>query len=723
MHHTAQQLATDHKDYFPRLTELSMNLWWSWTPVARHLFESLDQTLWRDTHHNPVKQLQEVKPERLASLVKNVVFTRQYEAAVKAYDEYMTRTDHWFGSRFPHIANAPIAYFSAEFGLHNSIPIYSGGLGVLAGDHLKEASDLGIPLVGMSFMYSQAYFRQVIGPDGWQQAVHDRFDRHASAIQPALLPTGEQCRITVQLADRPVHCLVWFIQVGRVRLYLLDTDMADNQPEDRTLSARLYGGDQQTRLCQEILLGIGGVRAIRSLGIQPRMWHANEGHAAFLNLERMRELLQQGLGYDEAVQQIRDGSLFTTHTPVPAGHDVFSEDLIEKYFSSYWEDMTVSRETFFQLGRHPQEPLGRFHMTALAIRLSSYINGVSEEHGRVSRNMWHSMWPDRSEEDVPIRSVTNGVHVPTWIAPEMSHLYSKYLGPQWQDQSDDAAVWHRVLDIPDDDVWEVRQFLKRKLLSFIRQRIQKGWTTGRLEAQQVIAGGALLNPYALTIGFGRRFATYKRANLLFYDADRLRALLQNPWQPIQFVFAGKAHPADKPGQELIHEVYRFAKHHDFGGQITFLEDYDMHVAKFLVQGVDVWLNNPRPPLEASGTSGQKAALNGVPNLSVLDGWWKEGYDGANGWAVPLPTDEMAEADQDRHDAEVLLDLLEKEVIPLYYDRDEDGIPHGWMKIVKNAIRTNAPRFSARRMLKDYVQQFYVMGQTSKDSVQSLEHVR
>jgi len=723
MHNTAQQHLSNQNTHFSRLTELSMNLWWSWTPVGRQVFENLDQTLWRHTHHNPVKQLQDLKPERLAHLTQDVVFTRQYEAAVKAFDEYMTKTDHWFGTHFPHVGNTPIGYFSAEFGLHNSVPIYSGGLGVLAGDHLKEASDLGIPLVGVSFMYSQAYFRQVIGADGWQEAVNERFDRSSSAIQPAILPTGEQCRITVQLGGRPVHCLIWFIQVGRVRLYLLDTDVADNHPSDRTLSARLYGGDQQTRICQEILLGIGGVRTLRSLGIQPRLWHANEGHAAFLNLERMRELLQQGMGYDDALQQIRHSSLFTTHTPVPAGHDIFSEDLIDTHFASYWKEMGLRREEFFELGQHPEESLGRFHMTALAIRLSSCVNGVSAEHGRVSRKMWQSMWPDHSEDHVPIQSVTNGVHVPTWIAPEMSHLYSKHLGPQWQDQSDDAALWHRMLDIPDHELWEVRQYLKRKLLSFTSQRIQRGWATGSLESQQVIAGGALLNPYALTIGFGRRFATYKRANLLFYFPDRLKALLQNPWKPVQFVFAGKAHPADKPGQELIHDVYQFAKRHEFGGHITFLEDYDMHVAKFLVQGVDVWLNNPRPPLEASGTSGQKAALNGVPNLSVLDGWWKEGYDGSNGWAFPLPSKALDDADQDRHDAEALLQLLEQEVVPLYYQRDQDGIPHGWVKIVKNAIRTNAPRFSARRMLKDYVHHFYAMAPSCKGSLHSLEEVR
>jgi len=685
---------------------MSSNVWWCWTPQARQLFETLDQTLWRQTHHNPVKQLQEVSSDRLAQLEEDPLFLEQYTTAVQVYDQYMSASDHWFGSHHPDLAQAPIAYFSAEFGLHNSIPIYSGGLGVLAGDHIKESSDLGIPLVGISFMYNQAYFRQVIAPDGWQQAVYSRFNHQESSIQPARCGSGQQCRIRVSLGDHPVTCLMWYVQIGRTRLYLLDTDIDDNQPKDRTLSARLYGGDTRTRLCQEILLGIGGVRALRALGIQPRMWHANEGHAAFLHLERIREFFQQGVAYKDAVSYIRGTSLFTTHTPVPAGHDIFPEELITEYFSDYWLEMGLSREEFFQLGNHPEDDSNQFHMTTLAMRLSSRLNGVSEEHGRVSRNMWQSLWPETPQEQIPIHTVTNGVHIPTWIAPEMATVYDKYLGTDWLRNSDDLTMWLRVLEVPDAELWEVRQFLKRKLFSFICQRIQRGWTDGRLEAHQVIAGGALLNPFALTIGFGRRFATYKRANLLFYNPDRLKTLLQNPWQPVQFIFAGKAHPADHPGQQLIHEVYQFAKDPEFGGHITFLEDYDMHVAKFLVQGVDVWLNNPRPPLEASGTSGQKAALNGVPNLSVLDGWWKEGYNGSNGWAFPFPSEELHERAQDLHDAEALYHILENEVIPLYYQREQDGIPHGWMNLVKQAIRSNAPRFSARRMLKEYVERFY-----------------
>ena len=703
---TRSKYETFLHDSLPRLRELSNNLWWSWTPKSRRLFEVLDQTLWRLTHHNPVKQLQEVKPDRLQQLAEDIVFRRRYVEALKTFDEYMAAQDHWFGTKYSALAHSPIAYFSAEFGLHNSVPIYSGGLGILAGDHLKEASDLGIPLVGVSFMYGQAYFRQVIGSDGWQEAVYEYLDREASPIQPAMTVSGEQCRITVELRHRTIECVVWQIFVGRTCLFLLDTDIPENKPDDRMLSARLYGGDKTVRLAQEMVLGIGGVRALRALGIHPSVWHANEGHASFLNLERLRELVQKGVAPQQAIEDLRKSSLFTTHTPVEAGHDFFPRDLIEKYFAGFWKNCGLSKDAFFDLGKHPNDSADHFHMTALGIHLSSLVNGVSLEHGRVSRRMWHCLWPNVPQNEVPIHSVTNGIHVPTWIAPEMNHLYSKHLGPNWMAESDNPAIWHRILDVPDHEIWEVRRFLKRKLLNFIRHRIRSGWTGGRMEASQVLAGGALLDPHVLTIGFGRRFATYKRANLLFRNLERLQHILQDRWRPVQFIFAGKAHPADEPGRQLIHEVFHYSQSHGMGGHIAFLEDYDMHVAKFLVQGVDVWLNNPRAPFEASGTSGQKAALNGVPNLSVLDGWWKEGYDGANGWALPATSEELDEAAQDDHDADALYHVLEEEVIPLYYKRDQDGIPHGWVTIVKNAIRTNAPQFSARRMLKEYVEKFY-----------------
>jgi len=653
-----------------------------------------------------MRQLQEIDPSRLEMLRQDMVFLRLYHAAMKAFHAYMGAKDHWFGTTYPQLQGSTIAYFSAEFGLHRSVPLYSGGLGILAGDHLKEASDLGIPLVAVGFMYNQAYFRQVIDAEGWQEAVYDSVDQTVMPIDLARTPAGDLAKVQVRLGSRVVTCVIWQIQVGRVSLYLLDTDTPENSPEDRHLTARLYGGDHRTRLCQELLLGIGGVRALRAVGHDPQVWHANEGHPAFLLVERIRELVQQGMSLVEAADQVRLSTVFTTHTPVPAGHDVFSVDLIREHCQWWWEDLGLTQEDFMGLGRHPELSPDQFHMTTLAIRLAAFVNGVSREHEHVSRKMFQVLWPERSVNQVPIHSVTNGVHVPTWVAQEMDVLYQKYLGSDWREQCDDQELWKRIEGVPDEELWEARQFLKRKMLIFIRQRARMGWMDGTIDPIQVLASGALLEPYALTLGFARRFATYKRATLLFSDLDRLKKILLDPWRPVQIIFAGKSHPADGPGRELIHHIYQFAKTHDLGGHIAFVEDYDMHVAKFLVQGVDVWLNTPRPPLEASGTSGQKAALNGVPNLSVLDGWWKEGYDGSNGWAVPLPDEPLDEGKQDAWDSETLYTLLEKEVIPLYYERGIDGIPHGWCAIAKNAIRTGAPRFSACRMLKEYMGRAY-----------------
>jgi starch phosphorylase len=689
-----------------RLDELAHNLWWSWRPEARRLFEAIDPTLWRLSHHNPVKLLHDLKPDRLTALGEDPAFVRQYFAVLKAFDEYMTARNTWYSGQYPNVSDGLIAYFSAEFGLHNSIPIYSGGLGILAGDHLKESSDLGIPLVGFGFMYPQGYFHQRISPEGWQQAEYELFDREESPIHPALTPAGTQCRITIELESRVIHATLWQVRVGRVMLYLIDSDLPENAARDRELTGRLYGGDQETRLCQEILLGIGGVRALRALGLSPAVWHANEGHSAFQMLERARELVQAGLAPNEAIERVRQSNVFTTHTPVPAGHDVFPFQLMERYFTGYWQQLGLTQERFMALGERPDEPGAGFNMTALAIRMSAHINGVSREHGRVARAMWRRMWTELPEDQVPIRSVTNGIHTPTWVAPEVNHLYCKYLAPNWADRTDDPAIWHRVTEIPDSELWAVRQMVKRKLMTFIRERARAGWINGRLEATQVLVSGTLLDPEALTIGFARRFATYKRATLLFQTIGRLKHLLHDRWRPVQIVFAGKAHPADDPGRHFIHQVYTFCKDHGLGGQIAFLEDYDMHMAKFLVQGVDVWLNTPRPPMEASGTSGQKAAPNGVPNLSVLDGWWQEGYDGANGWAIPTAphlTDPQA---QDEHDAEQLFRVLEEHVVPLYYMRDRDGIPRGWMQVVKDAIRTTAPRFAAKRMVKEYMELMY-----------------
>ncbi|HJU05353.1 MAG TPA: alpha-glucan family phosphorylase [Nitrospiraceae bacterium] len=689
-----------------RLQELANNLWWSWKPEARVLFETIDPTLWGLSNHNPVKLLQDLKPERLAALAQDQVFIRQYSAVLKAYDQYMASQGTWFMSQYPDLGNRSIAYFSAEFGLHNSVPIYSGGLGILAGDHCKEASDLGIPIAGVGFMYPQGYFRQRITPDGWQEAHYEPFNRLESPINQALTPSGAPCQVKVELGTRTVTIVVWQIRVGRAFLYLIDTDTPENGPGDRELSARLYGGGQEVRLCQEILLGVGGVRVLRALGLAPVVWHANEGHSAFLTLELLREFVQAGHSHKDAMELVRQRTVFTTHTPVPAGHDVFPSELMDRYFQTYCEQVGFTREAFMQLGEHPDFPMAGFNMTVLAMHMSAHVNGVSREHGRVSRKMWRCLSPDVPEDQVPIRSITNGIHVPTWVAREINHLYSKYLGPDWIDRSDDPAIWHRVMDIPESELWSVRQTLKRKLMSFVRERARAGWMQWQLEPSQLLASGTLLDPEALTIGFARRFATYKRATLIFSTLSRLQNILQDRWRPVQIVFAGKAHPADDPGRQFIHQVYSFCKDHGFGGQVAFLPDYDMHMAKYLVWGVDVWLNTPRPPMEASGTSGQKASLNGVPNLSVLDGWWQEGYDGANGWAITASTDITDWQAQDAHDAEQLYRILEQDIIPLYYMRDRDGIPRGWIQIIKDAIRTTAPRFCARRMVKEYMEVMY-----------------
>ena len=689
-----------------RLPELAQNLWWSWTLEARQLFEVIDPTLWFLTSHNPVKLLSDVKPDRLMHLSEDPSFLRQYSAVFRLFDEYLANKKSWAGTHHADLTKSTIAYFSAEFGLHASVPIYSGGLGILAGDHCKEASDLGLPLVGIGFMYPQGYFRQRITAEGWQEAAYAPFNRDESPVHPALTPSGEPCRFVVDMGGRHVTSVVWKVLVGRITLFLIDTDVPENSPENRALSARLYGGDQEMRLCQEILLGIGGVRMVRSLGISPSVWHANEGHSAFLTLERVREFVQKGSSHAEACEFVRQSTVFTTHTPVPAGHDVFPHHLMDRYFAGYWEQLGLSRDEFLRLGETPESGGHGFNMTALVMRLSAHVNGVSREHGRVTREMWRHFWPGLPTDQIPIRSVTNGIHAPTWISPELHHLYSKSLSPTWTHTCDDQAMWQRVMDVPDHELWAVRQTMKRKLMGFIRERARNGWIHGHLQPSQVLTRGTLLDPEALTIGFARRFATYKRATLLFRDLERLKALLQNRWRPVQLIFAGKAHPADEPGRYFIHEVLSFCHDHKLGGHIAFIEDYEMHMAKYLVQGVDIWLNTPRFPMEASGTSGMKAALNGVLNLSVLDGWWVEGYNGANGWGIQ-PLNEQADTQaHDHHDVEQLYRVLEQEAVPLFYQRDRDGIPRGWLQMVKECIRTIAPQFCTTRMLKDYVSLMY-----------------
>lgn len=692
-----------------RLPELAYNLWWSWNSDARELFRRLDTTAWRDTTHNPVRMLVEVSPERLNEVANDPAFVHLYTKVMMQMDHVFDPKNCWFAQTYPEKANDVIAYFSFEFGLHNTLPIYSGGLGILSGDHMKEASDLGLPIVGIGFMYPQGYFRQVLPSHGWQEAEYVPLNFNKAPIQLAKKPDGSDLRVTVQIDGHDVHAKVWNVKVGIVNLYLMDTDVPENQPWERELSARLYYGGSDMRLKQEMLLGLGGVRIVREMGLNPAAWHMNEGHSAFMLLELLREKTGAGISFDQAAADIKAHTVFTTHTPVPAGHDAFEFHMMEKYFGPIWEQFGISKEQFLELGANEDHNSGQrnFNMTVLPLNMAGFANGVSKLHGEVSREMWYHVAGVDKPEDSPIGHVTNGIHVPTWIANDLNELYSKYLGPDWLEKHDSPAVWQHVWDIPDELLWNTHLHLKRKLMGHLRQRERTKWVDGRHDANQVMTGGMLFDPEALTIGFARRFATYKRANLIFRDLDRIKALLLNTHRPVQLLFAGKAHPADDPGKHYIQEIYNFSKANHMGGRVAIIEDYEMHLARFMKQGVDVWLNNPRRPREASGTSGMKASLNGIPNLSVFDGWWVEGYNGANGWVIGDDTKYDNLDAQDWADANSMYESLENEIIPLYYDRDRDGIPRGWVRVMKEAIRSNAAFFSMRRMVKEYTEKLYL----------------
>jgi starch phosphorylase len=586
--------------------------------------------------------------------------------------------------------------------LHHSLPFYAGGLGFLAGDYIKECSDLNIPLVAVGFMYPEGYVSQRVGADGWQESIHYTLNREEASISRVIDDNGNPLIFQVPIIDPPIYVAVWKVSVGRVPLYLLDTDIEENDPWNRAISARLYTGDLEQRLRQEIVLGIGGAEMLQVLGIEHSVIHLNEGHAAFSLLERIRDRLLQGMSLKDALQKVRETTVFTTHTPVSAGHDIFPFPLIEKYFSSFWNSRGLERETFLQLGTHPDDPIG-FNMTAFALRLSGYKNGVSRKHGEIANIMWQNLWSDRSAVDGPIESITNGVHVPTWIEPKMELLFNKHLSPGWLDRHDDAILWQMVDAIPDDELWKTHVWLKMKLFEVIRERARLRWSRDKVNPSMVIAGGAMLDPTVLTLGFARRFATYKRADLVFQDLERLKSMLKNRWKPLQLIFAGKAHPDDHPGKMILQKIVNIANDPEFAGRVAFVEDYGEQFAQYLVHGVDVWLNTPIPPLEASGTSGMKASLNGVPNLSILDGWWLEGFSGDNGWAFGP---ECGEGDRSCADADAMYQLLEEKILPLYYQTSEEGIPLGWVKVMKSCIKQTGSRFSARRMVKEYVKKFY-----------------
>ena len=690
------------------LGELAYNLWWSWNPEALRLYQRIDPVLWERVGHNPVRFLQQVARKNLNAAAQDNAYLESYRKVLAAFNKYIDADSTWARTAQPRLNGRPIAYFSTEFGLHEALPMYAGGLGILSGDHVKEASDLGLPFVAVGFLYRQGYFRQHITEDGWQEAINENFNLAESAVLPVLDENKRPLTVAVEMFDRVVLARLWHIQVGRVPLFLIDTDVEGNQPADRELTTRLYYSDLERRLQQEMILGIGGVRALRALGYDPAVWHMNEGHSAFSSVERLAELVRGGSMFEQAVAQVRATTIFTTHTPVPAGHDMFPVWMMEKYFSHYWVQLGLERDQFIALASE-QQPWGEmFSMSLLAIRASERINGVSELHGQVSRKMFAHLWPDRAVERVPIAHITNGVHTSTWMARRLGLLLDEYLPADWRFRIDDRSMWETVLDIPDAELLAVRRHLKRKLVGFARERARGMWLGGEARAVQVVAGGVLLDPYALTIGFARRFATYKRATLLLRDVKRLVRLINDPARPVQIIFAGKAHPADDPGKRVIQDLYRFIKESALGGRLVFLEDYDMNVARHLVQGVDVWMNTPRRPLEASGTSGEKAGLNGVLNFSVLDGWWREGFNGENGWAIGGDADyDDAEA-QDAADAEALFDTLEQKIVPLYYDIDSrTGVPTGWMRMVKESIRTITPMFGTSRMLKEYVTEMYL----------------
>ena len=643
-----------------RLGELAYNLWWSWNPNGMRLFLQLDRRLWEQVSHNPISFLHKINPQRLVDASSEEYYLQEYDRVMAEFDTYMANEGTWFKKNHSDLSDNQMAYFSFEFGLHESMPFYAGGLGILSGDHLKEASDLGMPMIGVGFIYEQGYFVQTITEDGWQETSNYHFNFEEMPIISLVDEAGKPVMVSVELPEREVKVRVWMLQVGRVPLFLLDSSIPENQPNDRTLTSRLYSSDLEVRISQEMLLGIGGVRTLHRLGFKPSLWHMNEGHSAFLTLERVLEKVKTGSTFDEAAAAVRTSNVFTTHTPVPAGNDQFPLWLIDKYFPGYWKQLGLTRDQFVEIGKQTQSWGDTFSMPVLALHLSDFSNAVSELHGEVARKMWQFLYPGKNTDEVPIESITNGIHVGFWLARRMRLLFERYFGMDWYERLDEPDLWAMVDNIPDLELWDVRRHLKRKLISYAIESARDHWQSGKSTPVQVIADGVMLDQYSLTIGFARRFATYKRANLIFSDYDRLLRLVTNPDMPVQIILAGKAHPADEPGKLLIQQVYRAAKDYRFCGRIVFLENYDLNIARLLVQGVDVWMNTPRRPNEASGTSGMKAALNGTLNFSVLDGWWQEGFNGSNGWAIGSDVDYADPVEQDNKDAESLYDTLENE---------------------------------------------------------------
>ncbi len=690
-----------------RLNDIAYNLWWSWNSDAIDLYREIDLALWEKLGKNPVRFLQEVSQKKLEQKLNDADYIKRYEEVVASFDRYMAETDTWFNKNFPEEKNHRIAYFSAEYGLNEVLPIYSGGLGVLSGDHCKSASDLGLPFTAIGLFYKQGYFSQRLNRDGWQETVFTDLNVSQLPIKPALNKKGEEIYINIELPGRAVYAKIWEVKVGRVSIYFMDTDVEQNSPSDRTLTARLYGGDQETRIQQEIFLGIGGVKVLEALGINATVYHMNEGHSSFMGLELIRKLVQENkLPFREAKEVVSSSVIFTTHTPVPAGNDVFPIQMIDKYFSNFWGLLGISRHEFLDLGLKVGDQQN-FNMTVLALTIAGRKNGVSELHGAVSRNIFNNVWPGLPEDDVPISHITNGIHTLTWLSPSYKHLYNKYLDNDWQEKLYDKSTWDKINSIPDEELWKTHCVLKTKMIGYVRSKLKEQRIANGESPDRIKEVDTLLDSNALTIGFARRFATYKRANLIFRDVARIQRILNNPNMPVQIIFAGKAHPADRPAHEVIKNINDIARQEGFVGKVILIENYNMTLARNLVQGVDIWLNNPRRPLEASGTSGQKVCINGIINFSVLDGWWCEGYNGKNGWAIGDDTFYDNEYNQDNADCDSIYSTLENQIVPLYYDRDERGVPTKWVEVMKESIKSLTAEYSTHRMVQDYTNKMYI----------------
>jgi len=692
-----------------RITEIANNLWWSWNTEFLRLFKRIDIDLWERCNKNPVKFLKSVDQDKLEAVSRDIAFVKEYDKIVDDFDGYMSSKNTWFNQKYPENRNDLIAYFSAEYGLDQTIGIYSGGLGILSGDHLKSASDLGIPLVAVGLLYKNGYFNQIIDRYGMQQPEYRDLDLYDLPINPVKDLDGNDLMLYIKFPKRRIYLKVWEINVGRIKLYLMDSDIDVNNSEDRNTTARLYGGDQEMRIRQEIILGMGGVSLLRRLGLTPTVYHMNEGHSAFLNLELIKNTIKEKqVSFEVAKDIATSKTVFTTHTPVPAGNDIFPIGLVEKYFKDFWPRLGLTREQFLKLGMKPGEGLEQgFNMGIFALKIAGKKNGVSKLHGKVSRELFADVWPHIAPSESPITYVTNGIHTCSWLAPKLKELYNKYLIPYWQDNIHEDYVWEKIKTIPDDKLWKVHTDNKIKLLALVKENVTRRLRREGINYDEIVEITSKLNPEALTIGFARRFATYKRATLIFKDIERITQILNDPNRPIQLIFAGKAHPADREGAELIKYIHEISLKPQFKGKIFILENYNIEISRYMVSGVDVWLNNPRRPMEASGTSGQKASVNGVVNFSVLDGWWAEGYNQKNGWSIGTNKEYPSYEEQDKADSESIYYTLENKIIPIYYDKDRNGISKTWIELMKNSVMSTGGKYSTARMLVDYTNKLYM----------------